>query len=204
MTTLSVLAGDPGDGPYEDLALTGTAAEGQARARREGADFDELAIDYVRSAGGEIVRRRHLIDVVGVDATVRGPNRNEFWVLAHGNVDVDSHSKLPGFRRTDTIRKAASSAVLLGEELDRRPILVVTSHLPTRRDHAAARWLERFRAVFFDVVAVYGDLAGFHRLQHYFTAEPAPSAPLPAPWHHPDSGRTAQQLRLIHIGGHDA
>jgi hypothetical protein len=160
--------------PWEDPTL-GAAVHGQARARREGADFDELAYQYLEQAGGRLVKTRHRVGAVTVDAVVEGAGGAQFWVLAHGNVDVDSHATLPGLRRTDTIRKAGCSAAVLAGKLGALPVLLITSHLPTENDRAARDWLGELSHVLFDVISIYDDLRGFHRLRGHLVG-PAPSA----------------------------
>ncbi len=175
--------------PYE--SLPDVAAGFQGRGAREGAEFDELALAYLESAGATITQRGGKLAGISVDALVRGANGRVFCVLAHGNIDDGLR---PGLRRTDTVRKAGDTAFLLAEDRHTPPLLVLTSHLPVcdGRSHQAALLLSRHRRVIFDVVAVTGDLAGFGRLRRYLSARPAPAAPEPAPWWHvPD-----EQLQL--------
>lgn len=165
---------------YEDLGPD-SAADAQARAGREGSEFDRLAIDWVREAGAQIRHGRRRVGVVTVDARLCGPNGREFWLLAHGNVDVDSHSHLPGMVRTDTTRKIGFDTVLLAEGPDPLPVLVVTSHLPDDRHRVAQQWVSELAGRVVDVVARYGDLAGFQRLRHHFH-DPDPIEVTPAMW----------------------
>jgi len=167
--------------PYE--SLPDVAAGFQGRGAREGAEFDELALAYVESAGATIAQRGGKLAGISIDALVRGANGKVFCVLAHGNIDDGPR---PGLRRTDTVRKAGDTAFLLAEDPYTPPLLVVTSHLPASegRSHQAALLLSRHRRVIFDVVAITDDLAGFHRLRRYLTARPAPERPEPAQWWH--------------------
>jgi len=167
--------------PYE--SLPDVAAGFQGRGAREGAEFDELAMAYLESAGATISQRGGKLAGISIDALVRGTNGKVFCVLAHGNIDDGPR---PGLRRTDTVRKAGDTAFLLAEDPHTPPLLVVTSHLPVSdgRSHQAALLLSRHRRVIFDVVATTGDLAGFGRLRRYLSARPAPASPEPAPWWH--------------------
>jgi hypothetical protein len=167
--------------PYE--SLPDVAAGFQGRGAREGAEFDELALAYLESAGATITQRGGKLAGISIDALVRGANGKVFCVLAHGNIDDGPR---PGLRRTDTVRKAGDTAFLLAEDPYTPPLLVVTSHLPISegRSHQAALLLSRHRRVIFDVVATTDDLAGFQRLRRYLTARPAPERPEPAPWWH--------------------
>lgn len=171
----------PGD-VYEDPAVT-SAADGQARARREGHDFDEIAYLRLEHAGATFLKHRHQIaGVIPVDALVQGHNGNTFRVLANGVVDTHTSSKLPGLRRTDTIRKIISSVMLLAQETHPVPVLILTSHLPEKRDRAAGEWLTKMRPYVFDVISINSGLSEFHRLQRYLCDTPAPTEPEPADW----------------------
>lgn len=165
-----------GSEPFESLPEV--TAPFQGRGRREGSEFDQVALDYLESAGGVITDRGGKIAGIPIDGLVRGTNSKVFCILAHGNIDDGPR---PGLRRTDTVRKAGDTAFLLADVPHTPPLLVVTSHLPTQ-GRQAALLLSRHRRVIFDVVATTGDLAGFHRLQRYFTAQSAPERPDPAPW----------------------
>jgi len=167
--------------PYE--SLPDDAAGFQGRGAREGAEFDELAMAYLKSAGATISQRGGKLAGISIDALVRGANGRVFCVLAHGNID---DGRRPGLRRTDTVRKAGDTAFLLAEDPYTPPLLVLTSHLPVHegRSRQAALLLSRHRRVIFDVVAVTEDLAGFQRLRRYLTVRPAPQRPEPAAWWH--------------------
>lgn len=173
---------EPFDEPYEDPSIS-SATDGQARAKAEGTAFDQIAYDFIERSGGTIERGRHSVGVVNVDARVRGSNGKLFWILAHGNVDVDSSATLPGLRRTDTIRKAGNTAMLLHHyELAPLPVILVTSHLPGPKDRSATKLLQAHRPWIWDVIATYGDLAGYHRLRRYMNSSPAPTAPDRVDW----------------------
>jgi hypothetical protein len=157
-----------------------SASRGQSRARREGSEFDELAFDHIEAAGGRILDVRVRLgaestDAVTIDAAVEGANGSRWWVLAHGNIDVDTTADQPGLRRTDTIRKAGFSAAVLGRRPDPLPILVVTSHLPTRTraDKAARSYLAELAPFVWDVIGLH-DLRSYHRLRDHLTS-PRPS-----------------------------
>jgi hypothetical protein len=164
-------------------SIDDVAADGQARARREGAAFDELAYQRLAEHGAAIVLYRHQVRTATVDARIRGDNGKEFWVLAHGNVDTDSTATSPGLHRTDTIRKAGAAAYVIRKDLEGLPILLLTSHTPTaeRRHQAAVNWLHEFRDLFWDVICV-NSFPDLMRLQRYLRATPAPIEPEPAEW----------------------
>jgi hypothetical protein len=161
--------------------LPPSAALAQGRAAREGAEFDDLALQHLIKAGANVLQRGGSFGGVPIDALIKGRNRKTFTVLAHGNVDRDG--KRPGLRRTDTVRKAGDSAYLLQEIVHSPPLLIITSDVPVERGRSrqAARLLAMHSKVIFDVIAL-DDIAAFRRLRHYLTDKPAPEVPLDAPW----------------------
>ncbi len=61
-----------------------TATHGQARAKREGSELDELAFTYLTQAGGTLLKTHFKIGPVSVDALVAGTNqRLPFAVAKH-------------------------------------------------------------------------------------------------------------------------
>ena len=199
-----------GIGPFEDLAPSERAAAGQARARREGNEFDQLAFEYVKSAGATIAATGLRIEgQVTVDARLVGANGKSFWMLGHGNLD-DIGDK-PGLQRTDTVLKTIGAAYILSRKVDHLPVLLVTSHLP-KPTSAAGRQLSAAADLFFDVIATTGDLDGFHRLQSHF-GDSRPVAPSTAPWmisgdrprsNTPKGARSVGQMSLTTEGDDDA
>jgi hypothetical protein len=181
--------GAGGEGLYEGDGVSSAAAS-QGRAAQEGAEFDLLALGHLQKAGAKVVRGRHRVGMVSVDAVVKGNGGRQFWVLAHGNVDVDSAAKLPGLIRTDTTRKVGYDTVLLNETADPFPILVVTSHLPDGTNPASQGWLDTLNGRVLDVVSIYGDLAGFQRLHRYFTSDRPLVPASPSLWRPPATGQT--------------
>src|SRR3712207_1342918 len=74
----------------------------QARAVAEGADYDDIAFEYLRSAGAEIEEVGVRVDGIPFDAIVRGTNGSRFLVAAHGTID---EGRKAGLRRVDTVHK---------------------------------------------------------------------------------------------------
>jgi hypothetical protein len=183
-----------GPEPYENLPDPGESAYFQARASAAGADFKQIAKEWVEQAGGTIEADRMMVGVHPVDALVRGINGSRYLLLARGTPDGGPRA---GLRRTDTVLKMGCRAVLIARRTD-LPLLVVTSHLPTPTSRSG-RILADLHKDIFDVVATEGDLGGFHRLHQYFTQVPRPTDPLPAPWR----SRHAQES-LFDRGGTDA
>lgn len=181
-----------GPEPYENLPEPG--AYFQARASAAGADFKQIAKEWVEQAGGAIEADRMMVGIHPVDALIRGRNGARYLLLARGTPDSGPKA---GLRRTDTVLKLGCRAVLIARRTD-LPILVVTSHLPAPTSRSG-RILAELHSDIFDFVATEGDLGGFHRLQQYFTEVPRPTNALPAPW------RSAQsQESLFDRGDSDA
>mgnify|MGYP001199877096 CR=1 FL=1 len=69
--------------PFEEDGLR-RRTDFQSRAPRAGADFKEMAIRWLISAGAEIERLDFEIDDIPVDAQVRGSNGRTFLVIIRG------------------------------------------------------------------------------------------------------------------------
>lgn len=163
------------DEPYEDLP-SGYAAF-QALASAAGADFKEMAREWVVQAGGELKSDKLKFDNYPTDGLIRGQNGARFVLLARGTPDDGPRA---GLRRNDTVLKMGCRALMIARRTDFR-ILVVTSHLP-EVDSRAGRILADLHTDIFDVAATVGDLAGFRRFRRHLTETPAPSEPLPSVW----------------------
>ncbi|HEV2368758.1 MAG TPA: hypothetical protein VGR90_02720 [Acidimicrobiales bacterium] len=88
-----------------------------------------------------------------------GSNGRRFLVLARGTQD---DTKTAGLRRLDTVQKLGFVATHLSLE-QRLPILVVTSHLPSRGSTAGIQ-LAKLGPFVADVIATTGDFRGYRRL----------------------------------------
>jgi hypothetical protein len=164
---------------WEDPSV---ASEFQARARQEGFEFDAEALDHLELAGARVVRERHLRHHYSVDAEILTPNGGRFLVFAHGN--VGDSSAQPGLRRTDTLAKVITRAVMLSKYKE-PPALVVSSHLPHPNSVGAYQLADLHDLLgswLADVVATKGDLAGFRRLQQLFHSDSGLVRPQRAPW----------------------
>jgi hypothetical protein len=177
---------------YEDTAVVGT--EFQSRARREGTEFDALALEYLENADARVVKGRHFRHHYPVDAEIKAPTGQRFLVLAHGNIG-DSSSR-PGLQRTDTFAKVAHRVVGLSWH-NEPPVLVITSHLPLPRSTCAHQLADLHRNVggaLADVVATTADMAGFQRISQLFRGEALPPSLRTAPWHNPGHDMTLFDL----------
>lgn len=177
--------------PYEDLPTDG--AHFNRRCRATGADFIEVALEYLEDAGATVEQQGGVVAEVQVGAIVRAADGARCIVLAHGTFDGGPKA---GLRRSDTLKKVGYDAVMLARHGD-LPVLIVTSHLPAKG--RCATHLARLSPDVLDVVATQGDLAGFQRLKALFGATPHQRlAVAPAAW------RTLyDQLQLFGNDGED-
>jgi hypothetical protein len=171
--------------PYEDLPTDG--AHFNRRCRATGADFTEVALEFLEAAGATVEQRGGMVAEVQVGAIVRAADATRYVVLAHGTLDPGAQA---GLKRSDTLKKAGWDAIMLARH-STLATLIVTSHLPTRG--RCATHLSRLGADVVDVVATEGDLAGFQRLQALFgTAPHQRLAAAPPAWRTPND-----QLQLF-------
>ena len=177
---------------YEEAAVVAT--QFQSRARREGTEFDALALEYLESAGGRVVAGRHVRHHYPVDAEIMALTGEHYLVLAHGNIG-DSSSR-PGLQRTDTFAKVVQRVVGLSWH-DQPPVVVVNSHLPLPRSTCAHQLADLYCHVgdsLADVVATTGDMPGFQRLSRLFRGDALPPSLRTAPWHNPGHDITLLDL----------
>lgn len=167
-----VPAGEP---PYEDLP-SGYAGF-QALASAAGADFKQMAREWIVRAGGIIETEKLKLDNYPADGLIRGRNGARYVLLARGTPDDGPRA---GLRRNDTMLKMGCRAIMIARRTD-LPVLVVTSHLPDPASRAG-RILSDLHSDIFDVAATVGDLAGFRRFCRHLTETPAPVEPLPSVW----------------------
>ncbi len=160
-------------------AVTDTAvAPLAARAGHEGPMAKALADDLLVDAGFEVVSRKPKVEGIEISFVVRDQTGTT-W-----NVDVagafTKGNDRAGLRRTETLWKALGKASVLHESqrgtAEPRPLLVLTSDLPTRSSAGA----KALRAVvgpgrpIFDAVEMLSD-EGQRQLRRY--AEQGPSVP---------------------------
>ena len=168
-------------------------ADFQSRAPVAGADFKEIALDYLIKAGSRILAVRTRVCDGPVDAIVEGRAKRKLLVLSRGTPD---DTPTAGLRREDTVLKVGFFGVQLGHR-QRLPVVIVTSHLP-KRESAPGRYLEMIYPAVAEVVATTGDLAGFQRLGALLHDEPL-SPITRAPWRDPLPSQTQMVLEGIQI-----
>ena len=161
--------------PYEDLPSEYAAF--QALASAAGADFKDMALEWIVQAGGELESDKLKFANYPTDGLIRGQNGARFVLLARGTPDDGPRA---GLRRNDTVLKMGCRAIMIARRTELR-ILVVTSHLPDV-DSRAGRILSDLHTDIFDVAATVGDLAGFQRFRRHLTDTPAPVEALPSVW----------------------
>lgn len=173
---------DPDSVPdlFEEDLGPDPVSESQSRSGRSGKEFDVMAFEFIEKAGARILERYIKVSGYAMDALIEGTNGNRFYVDAHGTPDQTDRPQA-GMRRQDTMLKFGFKALRLRDHKVELPLLLITSHLPGPTLDAAFLLHECSDAVF-DAVSIFGDMRGFHRLRHYFTAVPAPTVWLPAPW----------------------
>ena len=163
------------EAPYEDLPEVYAAF--QALASAAGADFKQMAREWIVQAGGEIEAERISFDSYPADGLVRGQNGARFVLLARGTPDDGPRA---GLRRNDTVLKMGCRAVMIARRTT-LPILVVTSHLPYPGSRAG-RIIADLHEDIFDLAATVGDLAGFRRFHRHLTGAGASAEPPVSVW----------------------
>lgn len=99
----------------------------QGAAGRQGRQFAQQCDDALKDLGFELHGRRIFAEVgVEVDQMATAPSGNAVWFEYKGSV----RGKIPGLRRTDTLKKAICNGALLRAVADSKPYVVLTSHLP--------------------------------------------------------------------------
>ena len=184
--------------PYEDPSAVGP--EFQSRARREGTEFDAIAMEYLEQAGARVLRGRHDHNHYPVDAEVQALTGAHYLVLAHGN--IGDSSPRPGLQRTDTLAKVMTRVVGLHLHGD-LPVIVLTSHLPRPGSTCAYQLADLRRLVgdyLAEVVATSADMAGFQRLCRRLWGDTVPPRLRVAPWQDPSHALTLFDSMLIGRG----
>ncbi len=167
---------------YEGDLDADPVSESQARASRDGREFDLEAFEYLERAGARVVRKYFRVDGYAIDALVEGLNGARFHADAHGTPDRTLKPQA-GMRRQDTMLKFGCKAYHWKAQNLVPRLILVTSHMPSAQMSSARTLQDLGRAnALWDAVAITGDVRGFHRLQHYFTSEPPCQDPLPASW----------------------
>ncbi len=130
-----------------------TLGDRQAAAGRQGHAFEETVEVLLRVEGWTILERnwRHPVIDIEVDIVAIDPSGTEWWVECKGSWE----SSRNGLQRTDTFKKAIANAALLRVQEDRRPYMIIASHLPVA-DSAGDRWVPDSLQNYVDEIRVVG------------------------------------------------
>lgn len=105
-----------------------SAADFQARASRDGRDFEHIAERLLQAEGWTINERNVLIAGIRIDLVATDPLGERWTVECKGSWE----GSRPGSKRTDTVKKAIGDAWYLSRQPVPLPHLLLTSHLPER------------------------------------------------------------------------
>lgn len=109
----------------------------QASATEQGKAFEAVVLNILLYEGWAIVDTHATVEGVEIDIVATDPSGAEWWIECKGS----HRGKTPGSKRGDTVKKAVGVAWFLSTLEDRRPYLLVTSHLP-KPGTVAARLLD--------------------------------------------------------------
>jgi hypothetical protein len=103
--------------------------EFQSSAGWQGRQFAQQC-DFLLQSNRFTLHGRKVIAELGVeiDQVATSPRGNELWLEYKGSFQ----GARPGLMRTDTVKKAIANGALLRVLHDRRPYVLLTSHLPQR------------------------------------------------------------------------
>lgn len=127
-------------------------SEFQGSSIRQGRQFAEQCDELLRNYGFTLLDRLILRGAgVEVDRVALSPRGTELWLEYKGSVQGNR----PGLMRTDTLKKAIANGALLRALDDRRPYVVLTSHLPELGAGAAMLKLALAAGYLDDVICLY-------------------------------------------------
>jgi hypothetical protein len=98
----------------------------QSAASRQGADFELLTISALQFHGWTVDESHAVIEGVEIDIVATDPTGRQWWIECKGS----HRGAVPGARRGDTVKKAVAVAWYLHSVPDRRPYMLVVSHMP--------------------------------------------------------------------------
>jgi hypothetical protein len=127
----------------------GTNNNFQSLAGQQGRDFEEACFKALEFAGWEISDRRVSFPTVEIDIIATNREQISFYITCKGSI----RGPRPGFRRTDTIKKAIAEAYFIHHE-GYSPVLVMASPLPTAEGGRATAMI---RALTRDFIYPYSD-----------------------------------------------
>lgn len=122
----------------------------QKRASKVGEEFHQTAKFMLKANRWEILSEKWTHPEVGVsiDFIAVSPESGVTWYIdAKGSYD----GVRPGCIRTDTLYKAIAVAVCLTQASDRKPVMLLTSHLP-KSGSAGDKALDSIKGICIDAV----------------------------------------------------
>jgi Holliday junction resolvase-like predicted endonuclease len=128
--------------------MTGLA-DRQAAGVRQGIAFETTAATVLQIEGWSITatKWRHPEFDVEVDICATDPHGVEWWIECKGSWEGTRQ----GLKRTDTLKKALFNGAMLALAEDRKPYMIVCSHVPNAGT-AGVTWLERAKGIYVDAV----------------------------------------------------
>lgn len=106
-----------------------TVSEFQRAASEQGRRFEDVVEVTLMVKGWTIIERHRKVGGAEIDMVAVDPDGQEWWIECKGSWKGTQH----GCRRGDTVKKAMGVAWYLSTLPERRPYMLVTSHLPNRR-----------------------------------------------------------------------
>lgn len=125
----------------------------QSFAGQQGRDFEEACIKALEFSGWEIADRRVSLPTVEIDIIAKNRERTSFYITCKGSI----RGPRPGFKRTDTIKKAIAEAYFIHYE-GFSHVLVMASPLPAAETGRATAMIRALsRDFIFDIINPYND-----------------------------------------------
>lgn len=125
----------------------------QSLAGQQGRDFEEACVKALEFAGWEISDRRVSFPTVEVDIIATNQEGISFYITCKGSM----RGPRPGFKRTDTIKKAIAEAYFIKYE-GFAPVLIMASPLPAVETGRATAMIKALdRNFIYDIVNPYND-----------------------------------------------
>ncbi len=125
----------------------------QSFAGQQGRDFEEACIKALEFAGWEIAGRRVSLPTVEIDIIATNREQISFYITCKGSI----RGPRPGFKRTDTIKKAIAEAYFIHHE-GFSPVLVMASPLPAAETGRATAMIRALsRDFIYDIINPYND-----------------------------------------------
>lgn len=124
----------------------------QRAAGEQGRQFAQQCDLLLEQSGFQLADRVLLRNVgVEIDREAIAPSGEPVWFEYKGSVQ----GARPGLLRTDTVKKAIANGALLAALPDHPPLVLLTSHIPTRGGAFAMLSTAERLGYFADVICIY-------------------------------------------------